>query len=47
VHVAPVVLDAAVQFDRSCRDTEPPLATVRPGHLAACHFPGVASRATG
>jgi oligopeptide/dipeptide ABC transporter ATP-binding protein len=33
--------------ERVCRDTEPPLATVRPGHLAACHFPGVASRATG
>ena len=30
--------------ERVCRDTEPPLAAVRPGHFAACHFPGVATR---
>jgi len=33
--------------ERVCRETEPPLAEVRSGHLAACHFPGVASRAAG
>jgi oligopeptide/dipeptide ABC transporter ATP-binding protein len=26
-----------------CREQEPPLRELRPGHLAACHFPGVAS----
>ena len=30
--------------ERVCRDTEPPLTQVRPGHLAACHFPGIAGR---
>jgi oligopeptide/dipeptide ABC transporter ATP-binding protein len=29
--------------ERVCRDTEPPLAEVRTDHLAACHFPGIAS----
>jgi oligopeptide/dipeptide ABC transporter ATP-binding protein len=28
--------------ERVCREQEPPLAELRPGHLAACHFPGVA-----
>jgi oligopeptide/dipeptide ABC transporter ATP-binding protein len=27
-----------------CREVEPPLAELEPGHHAACHFPGVARR---
>jgi hypothetical protein len=25
-----------------CREQEPPLTQIRPGHWAACHFPGIA-----
>src|SRR5438034_2837803 len=28
--------------ERVCREQEPPLRELRPGHHAACHFPGIA-----
>ena len=46
---SPVLLPAGCRYhprcpfaERVCRETEPPLAHVRHGHLAACHFPGIA-----
>ncbi|HYB69657.1 MAG TPA: ABC transporter ATP-binding protein, partial [Candidatus Bathyarchaeia archaeon] len=29
--------------ERRCREEDPPLLELRPGHHAACHFPGVAA----
>jgi oligopeptide/dipeptide ABC transporter ATP-binding protein len=51
---SPVTLPSGCRYhprcryaERVCREQEPPLAELRAGHRAACHFPGVATRPAG